>query len=150
VIDGQHAFAASQEMRPELQKQNKPAPEWTTGFRCHILQDDLPLDTLQDIAGRQQARASAVHAITYHQTMQMDLQMHRAAVASHRNPSRHELLEEVYRRSGKTVMVDGYPVCTPALAACCRCVCPPERMHMLPPYPSPLGLFTQGTYVWGL
>ena len=100
----------------EYQKKNRPPPDWTTTFRCYILQDDLPLDTLQDIAGRQQSRAQAVHALTYHQTMQMYLQLFRAAQTAGRNPSRHELLEEVYRRTGKTVLVDGQPVCLPAPA----------------------------------
>ena len=116
VLDGQHKYAAASEMRSEWMRANRELPTWCTTFRCRVVRPDLTVDTLQAIAGRMQAQASAVEAMSYSETMQLFLNMWRAEVQSTPNkvPSRSEVLRRVYIKSGKSIMVDGAEV--PCLA----------------------------------
>ena len=73
ILNGQHAYTVSQEVREEAAGKGQQPPGWTTSFRCLIIKDDTPLPEVRRIAGRQQARSQGVQAISFSQTCEMFL-----------------------------------------------------------------------------
>lgn len=71
IINGQHTYAAAQEVRQQSAKAGRPAPTWTTAFRCFIIKPDTERDVVRMIAGRQQAKSQGIKAITFAQTAEV-------------------------------------------------------------------------------
>ena len=57
ILDGQHAYTASQRIRQEREAEGKSVPRWAQQFRCQVVKPGLTLDVLQQIAGSQQGKA---------------------------------------------------------------------------------------------
>ena len=128
VLDGQHKFAAAMQVRRKLETANRPLPGWTRRFRCRIIKPVTPLETLQKVARREQAKAMTVAAMTFAQTMQWYLRELEAvqAEAARRGEAvvvnRSQLLRSTYDKTGKTLKYDGQVVChfgLPPLSDCC-------------------------------
>ena len=60
VIDGQHKVAALKELRAMMERRGEIPPEWVMKVRSTRLKPATSLEDRQRIAGREQARASAV------------------------------------------------------------------------------------------
>ena len=113
MLDGQHKFSAAMRVRRKLETNNRPVPGWCRRFRCKIIKRDLPLDMLQKIAGKEQAKAMTVAAMTFTQTMQLYKKEVEAAKRGEQPVvNRTEVLCTVYAKTGKTPKFDGPVVCT--------------------------------------
>ena len=117
VIDGQHKFQASQNIRRKLESENRPVPMWAKQFRCRVLKAGLELEVLQRVAGREQARSQTVASMTFSQTMDWflrEVEKVRSAAERAGEPvviNRSELLRLTYDKTGKTTKYDGSVVC---------------------------------------
>ena len=118
VLDGQHKFSAAMRIRRKLETNNRPVPAWCRRFRCKVIKSDLPLDMLQKIAGKEQAKAMTVAAMTFTQTMQLykkevdAVQAEAAKTGEEPVVSRKDILHKVYDKTGKTPKFDGPVVCS--------------------------------------
>ena len=118
MLDGQHKFSAAMWVRRKLETNNRPVPGWCRRFRCKIIKSDLPLDMLQKIAGKKQAKAITVVAMAFTQMMQLYKKevdaVHAEEAKRGEQPvvNRTEVLRTVYDKTGKTPKFDGPVVCT--------------------------------------
>ena len=73
ILNSQHMFQATQEIRTAALKAARPVPPWTTSFRCLVVNPDTPAEMVRQIAGRQQAKSQGILAITFLQTCEVFL-----------------------------------------------------------------------------
>ena len=76
-----------------------------------LTKDNLSVDKLQDIAGRLQAQSAAVIQVSMFDTFSF---LHREVQARRRDRlpiDQSNLLRNVYRKTGKSLVLDGNPVC---------------------------------------
>ena len=117
VIDGQHKYQASQNIRRKLESENRPVPQWARRFRCRVLKAGLELEVLQKVAGREQARSQTVASMTFSQTMDWflrEVEKVRSAAERAGEPvviNRSDILRLTYDKTGKTTKYDGSVVC---------------------------------------
>ena len=118
ILDGQHKFSAAMKYREVTEKDRKPIPDWCTNFRCLMVDPRLPLDKLQTIAGRQQAKQAVVQGLTFSQTVDWYFRELQAVetkakeMGSELNVNHAEILKKVYEKTGKNPKMDGTMVCS--------------------------------------
>ena len=81
-------------------------PAWAQTFPCDVLRADLSVDELEEIAGRLQAQASTVRAMSPTESLEFFYRL----LQRHPDRSKFQLLQDTYVRTGKTV-ADGTMVC---------------------------------------
>ena len=124
MLDGQHKFTAALCIKHRLETANRSVPGWCKKFRCRIIRQDLDLNTLQKIAGKEQAKSLTVAAMSFTQTLEWYKKEMDAIVSEAKRRgeqpvlNRAELLRTTYDKTGKTPKFDGSVVCffLPALA----------------------------------
>ena len=81
-------------------------PPWAVTFQCDILSDNLSVDELEEVAGRLQAQAATVKAMTTVETLDYFYRLQQR----HPDWNKNQLLQATYKRTGKTV-ADGTVAC---------------------------------------
>ena len=71
ILDGQHVFTASQEIKTSETKRHGAAPSWTQSYRCLVIKEDIRPEDLRVISGRQQAKSHYVKELTFSQTAEV-------------------------------------------------------------------------------
>ena len=124
MLAGQHRTVATNTFRENLIAEHEEVPEWCKYVNVRLTKDNLSVDRLQDIAGRLQAQSAAVIQVSMFDTFSF---LHREVQARRRDRlpiDQSNILRKVYRKTGKSLVLDGPPVCCLLLDAfsadCCQ------------------------------
>ena len=128
MLSGQHRLEATKLHREKLEGMGQELPEWTLKARCQVTRDNMSKEELQKLSGRLQAASKAVIPLTFETTMKRFLDD--AQAFKRANPNKEinfaELLRVTYLKSGKSLLVDGEPVCMSSYPHQCivhMCLC---------------------------
>ena len=121
VLAGQHRLEATRLHRDILEAKGQELPEWTLKARCQVTKENMTKEELQKLAGRLQAASKAVIPPTFETTMKLFLAD--AQAFKRANPNKDinfaEVLRGTYLKSGKSLLIDGDPVCWKCTALSC-------------------------------